>query len=201
MTRSKRIRTWWCPGRSGTHIVVQRTYHSQTDHVGPFGKGWFFAYDYYLESVTNPLLDGVHVRYPDGHTANYGHDGNGRYNSISPGAHEYLLKAGSGYTLHMPNQTIYHFNVDGRLTKIVNAKGGEIVLNYNGSHLHTITNESSRTVTFGFTGERVTSVAVRSKMLHYQYQGEYLIKFVDADDGEWVYDYDGNGFLSGVRNA
>lgn len=187
------------PGRSETDIHIRRTYHSQTDYVGPFGKGWSFTYDYLLEEVNNPLLDGVHVRHPDGHTVNYQHDGSGRYNSISPGSYEYVLREGDGYALHTPEQTAYHLDGDGHLTRIVNAKGGEITLTYDGSgHLSTVTNESDRTVTLGFTGERIASLTVASKTLTYQYQGEYLKKFVDANGGEWTYDYDGNGFLSQV---
>jgi len=187
------------PGRSGTPIVIQRVYQSQTDYVGPFGKGWSFTYDYALEEVTNSLLDGIHIRYPDGHTANYAHDGNGRYNSVSPGTHEYLLKEGSGYALHMPDQTVYHFNGDGRLTRIVNDRGGEITLSYSGGHLRTVTNESNRAVTFGFSGERITSIAIGPKTLRYQYTGDHLTQMIDADSGEWVYEYDGNGFLSRVQ--
>jgi RHS repeat-associated protein len=187
------------PGRSGTPIVVQRVYQSQTDYVGPFGKGWSFTYDYALETVTNRLLDGVHIRYPDGHTVNYEHDGNGQYNSVSPGSYEYLLKDGSGYTLHLPDQTVYHFDGDGRLARIVNAKGGEITLSYSGGHLNTVTNASNRTVVFDFTGDRITSITSASKTLHYEYEGDQLRKAIDAEDGEWVYEYDANDFLSRIQ--
>ena len=99
----------------------------------------------------------------------------------------------------MPDQTVYHFDGDGHLTRIINAKGGEITLTYDGGgHLSTVTNASHRTVTFSFTGERIVSLTVASKTLIYQYQGEYLKKFSDADGGEWIYNYDTHGFLSQV---
>jgi YD repeat-containing protein len=187
------------PGQSDTPILIQRVYQSQTDYVGPFGRGWSFTYDYVLREVTNRLLDGVQIRYPDGHTANYAHNGNGRYNSTSPGSHEYLLQDGDGYALHMLDQTAYHFDGEGRLTHIVNDRGGEITLSYSGGHLSSITNASSRAVTFGFTDERITSITIGPRTLHYEYVGEQLVKFIDADNGEWVYEYDANGFLSRVQ--
>lgn len=190
---------WIIPGSIGTPIVIQRVFQSQTDYVGPFGKGWSFTYDYALKEVTTRLLDGLHIRYPDGHTANYAHNGSGRYNSVSPGAHEYLLKEGSGYALYMPDQTVYHFDGDGHLTRMVNDRGGEITLTYSGGKLRAVTNESNRAVTFGFSGDRITSIASGPKTLRYQYASDRLVKMIDADGGEWVYEYDGNGFLSRVQ--
>ena len=184
------------PGRSGTSIMIRRIYQSQTDYVGPFGEDWSFTYDYVLQEINNRLLDGVQIRYPDGQTVNYKHDGNGRYDSVSPGSHEYLLRDGDGYTLHTPDQTIYHFDSDGRLTHIVNDRDGEITLTYSGGYLASVTNASNRTVDFGFTGDRITSITSGPKTLYYEYVGDQLRKVTDAERGEWVYVYDANGFLS-----
>ncbi|HEY89332.1 MAG TPA: hypothetical protein G4N98_06320 [Thermoflexia bacterium] len=109
------------------------------------------------------------------------------------------MQAGDGYALHMPDQTVYHFDGGGHLTRIVNAQGGEIALAYAGNgDLRTVTNASQRTVTFTFTSGRITTLTVASKTLTYQYQGAYLKKFTDADGGEWVYAYDAHGFLQQV---
>jgi len=176
--------------------MIRRIYQSQTDYVGPFGEDWSFTYDYVLQEINNRLLDGVQIRYPDGQTVNYKHDGNGRYDSVSPGSHEYLLRDGDGYTLHTPDQTIYHFDSDGRLTHIVNDRDGEITLTYSGGYLASVTNASNRTVDFGFTGDRITSITSGPKTLYYEYVGDQLRKVTDAERGEWVYVYDANGFLS-----
>lgn len=183
------------PGRGETDIVIDRTVNSQEERYGPFGRGTSFSYDMSLSFVDNPLLQGIQVRYGDGHTANFQEDGSGRYTPVSPGNFDYITTEGSDYVLHLKNRTTYQFDGNGRLREIRNRNDVPITLDYNAAgKLSTITNASGRSVTLQWSGEHITEIrAPEGKTLRYAYDGNLLQSFTDANYNITEYQYDAEG--------
>ncbi len=184
------------PGRGGTDIVIQRNYNTQDPRNGPFGKGSSFEYDMHLEEVNNILLQGVQVRYGDGHTVNFKDVGGGKYESVSPGTFDVITKEGSDYVLRLRDRTTYRFDSHGRLREIRNRNDVPITLGYSGDHVTSITNASGRTVTLQWSGDHIVEVhAPEGKVLRYTYDGDLLTAFTDAEGNTTRYRYDGEGRL------
>ncbi|MBN1872744.1 MAG: RHS repeat protein [Anaerolineae bacterium] len=188
------------PGRGETDIVIDRTVNSQEEQDGPFGRGTSFSYDMALSFVDNPLLQGIQVRYGDGHTANFQEDGSGRYTPVSPGNFDYITSEDGNYVLHLKNRTTYQFDGNGRLREIRNRNDVPITLGYNAAgKLSMITNASGRSVTLQWTGEYITEIqAPEGKTLRYAYEGNLLQFFTDANEHTTEYQYDAEGRVIAV---
>ncbi len=183
------------PGRGGTDIIINRAINSQNDRNGPFGRGTSFDYDTDLTFVYNRLLKGIQVRYGDGQTANFNDAGGGRYNPVSPGNFDYITQAGSDYVLHRKDRTTYQFNSKGQLVEIRNRNDRPLTLAYSGGKLSSIANDSGRQVTLAWNGDHIVQIDAPLKTLKYQYEGNVLRFFTNANRDTTEYQYDSAGRL------
>src|SRR5439155_5257683 len=70
-----------------------------------------------------------------------------------PNVYDKLTKNGdSTFTLTLTNQTQYEFSTAGKLTRIHEPAGNQMLLTYVGGKLASITDSVGRLMTFGYTG-------------------------------------------------
>lgn len=180
------------PARGGTQIEIVRSVNSQNEGDGPFGHGSSFNYGMKLEFVNNPLLQGIQVRYDDGHTANFSDAGGGRYLPASPGNFDTITKDGSAYILRLKDRTSYHFDATGRLSEIRDRNDVPIALGYDAAgYLGTITDDAGRSVEVRWESDHIVEIrAPEGKALRYTYDGDRLRFFTDANGNLTEYRYD-----------
>lgn len=189
------------PGPAGTDIVIARSYNSQSERDGPFGRGSSFAYDMDLHFVDNPLLQGIQVRYGDGQTANFSNGGSGDiYTAASPGNFEKITKEGDEYVLRAQDHSrSYHFNADGRLVALRNEQDAAITFSYDGDHIKTITNPAGRTVTLTWANGQITGASgPENKQVSYAYNDNKLVTYTDARGNATRYEHDDAGRITAV---
>ena len=159
-------------------------------HPEPFGPGWSFLPS--LLVLDNALLHGVQVRYPDGHTADFVRSG-ASFTPSETRVWDTLSLEGSGYLLTLKDLTQYHFDSEGRLTRITDRNGNAINYFYDGDRLVRIENSAGRWATLEYNGEGYVSdiYAPESIHLQYGYVDGQLTSFTDGRDETWQYVYEG----------
>lgn len=191
------------PGRGDTVIVIDRSWNSQDERDGPFGQGSSMTYSMTLDVVDNMLLQGTQVRYGDGRTANFQRpkEGADRYTSQSPGVFDYVTKDGNDYVLHQKDLTTYRFNASGRLTEIRDRNTVPIKLTYDAvGTIDAIEDAGGRKVDLTWCDGHITDIdAPEGKHLHYEYFGNLLMSFTDANSNLIEYSYDPDGRVIEVR--
>lgn len=209
-------------GLGDTDILIERTYNSLPDkpqgiisytldadnnlvempfyvHPTPFGFGWTFPFDVHLLIVDNLLLQGVQVRYADGHTADFTDNGDGTYSPQEPRIYDELTLDGDGYILKQKNLTEYHFDSDGYLQSTVDRNGNALSLTYSDNQVTAVTNGSGRTVTFTYDGAFITDVhGPEGRHLQYAYEDGRLRYFTDGNGHTTEYVYNADGRLTAV---
>ncbi|WP_262379255.1 RHS repeat-associated core domain-containing protein [Nonomuraea sp. PA05] len=161
---------------AGPALSVVRTYNSMdARRDGLFGAGWSTRFDMRVVAESGASLL---VTYPDGRRLRFAQKGDGTFQP-PPGMHASLAALpGGGWKLMDKTSTVYHFNAQGRLTRVVDARGRAQELAYGSDgKLATVTGAGGRSLTFVWNGAHVGSVST------------------DAVDGApltWTYTYDGD---------
>lgn len=184
----------------GPDVIIERWFNGQSRYDGPFGIGWTYSYDIRLSEVDNLLFSGVQVQYPDGHTANFDSDGAGGF--TSPDAtYDSLTKEGGEYVLTMKDQTVYRFDVDGRLLSIADQDDNRITFSYTGEDLAQIVDASGRTITLSYTDGHISTIAVPDYgELHYTYLDGRLASATDTEGNQAQYGYNADGWIVSVTS-
>ncbi len=180
-------------------FAFTRWYNSADAASGPLGPGWTHSYNWSIADFTSY----VNLRRGDGSVDQYTANGGGSYLN-PPGAFATLLKNGnSTYTLTQTNQTQYEFDTSGRLTRIHEPAGNQIVLAYTGALLAQITDSVGRVVTLSYDGSnRLTQLLDPiGRKVTYAYDGSGRLGTVTDKLGnaagqnpllhQWKYAYDG----------
>ena len=124
-----------------------RYYGSADVDTGPLGPAWTHSFNWSL--LDNTTL--VQIRRGDGRRDAFSQNQDGTY-APPPNVYDVLTKNGdSTFTLTLKNQTQYEFSTAGKLTRIHEPAGNQLLLNYTNGRMNSVTDATGRTVTFGYT--------------------------------------------------
>lgn len=134
------------PGRL-LDLSLSRSYNSADLASGPLGPGWTHSFNWSL--VENGAL--VELRRGDGRRDQFARNPDTTYSS-SPNVFDVLTKNGdSTFTLTLKNQTQYEFSTAGKLTRIHEPAGNQLLLTYGAAGLSSVTDSVGRVVQFAYT--------------------------------------------------
>lgn len=135
------------PGRL-LNFSFARSYNSADTDVSALGPAWVHGFTWALtEYGAN-----VAIRRGDGRKDVFARQLDLTY-LAPPNVFDVLTKNGdSTFTLTLKNQTQYEFSTVGKLTRIHEPAGNQILLNYQAGKLASITDTVGRLITFGYTG-------------------------------------------------
>ncbi len=177
----------------GPALVFTRTYNALNPEEGALGWGWRHSLEATLKEDTE--LRQVSVTYPDGHGALYSIETDGSYTPAA-GNFAQLAKDISGYVLTEKDQTVYTFDLDGRLLSIADRLGNTHTLSYNGGgRLTSVTDAAGSTLDLAYDSEgRLTSVTdPLGRETTYAHDGEgHLTEAIDRSGAATTYAYDDN---------
>ena len=110
----------------------------------------------------------------------------------APGVTAELTTSGEIFTLQERHGNRYVFNADGRLASIVDPSGNTTRLTYSSGKLTKVENDFEASLTVGWTGERITSVADNAgRSVAYTYDSNgCMTKVVDSNGKSWTATYD-----------
>lgn len=167
----------------GIPFSFQRTYNSTDDRSGPLGRGWTHSFDIGLDIPVDPDWPVV-LRREDGQRLPLHRDG------VAPSGADLYRLAGTdtrlvanpvgdhAYTLYLPDLTVYEFDAAGALIRMRDRNDQGLDLTWVDGQLRTVTDEAGRTVTFTYTGERITQMRLADgRTVAYAYDGD-LLRFV-----------------------
>jgi len=142
----------------GPELGVHRVYNSASVVPGPFGEGWTFNYDIGLSQSGDDFV----LANPDGSTTLFKPDGVAQWKpAVGQGETETLVSIDAGYELRHLDGGTHLFEPSGRLSRVSDAAGNEVVLAYDQptGQLSTVTDSvSGRALQFDWTGNEITSV-------------------------------------------
>jgi RHS repeat-associated protein len=147
------------PGVGGG-LEVTRTYNSNSNSAGLFGKGWTADYDENITSYQNALL---RLTLPDGQVVFFGRSSNttGAFTLLTPGFQGQITQDTNGYTVSFKGGTVHQFNAAGKLVSIADHNNNQTTLTYDANgKLSQVTDPFGRTlnVTTDANG-RITALA------------------------------------------
>lgn len=178
------------PGR-GPALDLSHTYNSAAASTdGPLGFGWTHSYNISLTvdagSVTVNEEGGSQVVFTQS-GSNY---------TAPPRVAATLVHNGDGtWTLTRRARSIYVFDSTGRLTAQKDLNGHTTAVTYPSASSMVATDPASRTLTFTYTGTRVTSVSdsstpARTVVFAYNDGAGNLTDVTDVGGGNWHFTYD-----------
>ncbi|MGS2640692.1 LamG-like jellyroll fold domain-containing protein [Streptosporangium sp. G12] len=167
---------------AGEPLSVVRSYNTLDPRAdGMFGAAWSTLWDMKLLSEVGGEASSLLVTYPDGRQVRFADNGNGTFQP-PPGMHATLATvSGGGWRLMDKGAISYHFDAQGRLTKITDAHGRSRNLVYGtDGKLATVTASGGRALHFTWTGAHVTQVSTdpvggQALTWTYHYQGDRLV--------------------------
>ncbi|HMG74378.1 MAG TPA: Ig-like domain-containing protein [Pyrinomonadaceae bacterium] len=188
----------------GSGIDVTRTYNSNSQRVGVFGRGWSTMYD---ESIQ--IYSATFIRYnaAGGRATYFGRpNASTAFAPIEQDFHGQIVQNGNGsFTLTMNDGSTYQFNSAGQLTSLADRNGNQSTLSYDANgHLVSITDSFGRalTVTPNSNGQALTISDSMGTIAGYSYGGgNELLSVTYADNSAFQFSYDGNHRLTSVTDA
>lgn len=163
-------------GRAST-IAIERTYNSRSSYLGPFGKGWHFNYDIWIDTSVDTLWE---VHHGDGHSTYHIPYPAGETRSLYAGMVDSLSYTYTGalllkYRFH--NGTVYHFTNLGTkalLTSIVDRNGNTMAFSYQDGMLSDMTVPGGRQFIFSYNDQRrYTSISDKTgRAVHFYYSSD-----------------------------
>ena len=182
----------------GAGLVLQRTYNSNDDRIGPFGRGWTHAYEIRMEEIDDPEAEVAVSTDFFGGKHEYTRDADGLYTPAAymhnwlESTYEAVLEVGPGDTSSDVqidlDGTEKHYIANGddeRVCDYIKDRYGNTTTLEYGTYpgiaeklLETVTDPSGRTLTFtwtNLTGDpqnpeyRITHVTGPLQEVHYDY--------------------------------
>ena len=176
------------PGR-GLSIDLTRTYNSRDTYEGPFGYGWTHSYNIFLREESG---GNVRERDEDGTAIVFTRRPDGSYTPPA-GNHDNLTKNADGtYRVRRKHGTIYDFNMNGKLIRIVDINGNQVTLTYTGNNLTTITDTGGRQIALAYdsNGRVVRLTDHMGRPTTYSYDGSNdLVSVADPLGNTTQYSY------------
>ncbi len=183
----------YIPGR-GLNVAINHLYRSGKNYNGQFGYGWTMSYYYRVR----PMSNGNAIVISE----------NGRQDEFTYNAGVYEAPAGvfrtlvqnvdGSWSMTRPNGTKYEFDIDGKLTAIVDRHGNQITFQYNPSgaipiHAHSDFSKSLTPVVVGYDYQltKIIDTVGREIDLNYNSDGK-LSSIVDYAGRTITFTYDAN---------
>jgi RHS repeat-associated protein len=188
----------------GPSINVTRTFNSNSQRVGLFGRGWWSDYD---ESITSFDSDLARLTLKDGRAIYLDREigSSGALQPIEGDFHGAIVQgSGGGFTLTMKNGDVHEFNSSGKLVSLADRVGNQTTLTYDsGGKLTAVTNPFGGVLTFtsNSNGQILTISDTLGTIATYTYTGAKLDSVTYADDSAFNFEYDGNVRLTSVTDA
>jgi len=189
----------------GPGLTVARTYNSNSQRTGLFGRGWTTEYDEELNVYDGNL---VRLNRSDGRAIYFGRPVNSTssmLSSIAKDFHGGLSQNGSGFTLTFKNGGVHQFNALGKLTSLVDRFGNQTSLNYDaGGKLVSVIDPFGRVLSFvtNSNGRALTISDSMGTIATYAYgASNQLLSVTYADSSAFQFAYDTNLRLTTVIDA
>ncbi len=188
----------------GSPIDITRTYNSQSQQIGLFGRGWSTGYDAGLVVYDSNM---VRLNEDDGRATYFGRPvgSSGAYAALEGDFHGQLIQSGGGFTLSMADGSSSQFNSAGKLLTITDRNNNSTTLTYNASgFLSSVTDTFGRvlTVTTNANGRVVSLSDTLGTIATYTYGGSSeLFSATYADNSAFNFGYDGNFRLTSITDA
>ncbi|MED3085626.1 DNRLRE domain-containing protein [Bacillus toyonensis] len=202
----------------GPDVSIERTYNSQGEKVGLFGKGWYSSLE---ERIWKDAEGNLLLTSADGAQITFTRTGEGTYQAPT-GVYLDMKETSEGYEVKDKDQTVtfytkkensgrieyvkdkynnkmtYEYDGEFRLTKIKNASGKELVLQYEGANkkVSKVTGPDNKVISFTYNGDLlVSSTTPEGKTYRYGYENELLThvydpKHTDEKPYQTIYTYE-----------
>jgi RHS repeat-associated protein len=187
------------PGRV-LGLAFTRWYNSADDQTGPLGPAWTHSYNWTLTDAGAT----VDIRRGDGRRDTFTRNPDATY-AHPPDTFDVLVKNGDGtFTLTLTSQVQYEFSTIGKLTRIHEPAGNQILFAYTVGNLTTLTDSVGRQVALSYDGSnRLTQVQdPLGRKVTYTYDASGRLSTVTDNIGNavgqnpalhrWTYGYDGS---------
>lgn|GEM_PF-2399834 len=187
----------------GSAINVGRTYNSNSQQIGLFGRGWSTAYDESIVTYDNNL---VRFNHAGGRAVYLGRPvgSSGAFTDLIGDLHQQVTQ-GSGFTLAMKDGSAKQFNSAGKLLSTTDRNGNTTTLAYGATgFLSAVTDAFGRVLTVNTnTNGQVTSISdPLGTIATYTYgAGSELLSVTYADNSAFNFSYDGSFRLTSVTDA
>lgn len=202
----------------GPDVSIERTYNSQSKKVGLFGKGWYGSLE---ESIWKDAEGNLLLTSADGAQITFTRTGDGTYQAPA-GVYLDVKETTEGYEIKDKDQTVtfytkkensgrmeyvkdkygntttYEYDGEFRLSKVKNASGKELVLQYEGANkkVSKVTGSDNKVITFTYKGDLlVSSTTPEGKAYRYGYENDLLThvydpKHTDEKPYQTIYTYE-----------
>jgi RHS repeat-associated protein len=189
---------------TGPAININRTYNSNSQRTGHFGRGWSTTYDESIRMYDNNL---VRLNQSDGRAIYLSRavGSAGAFSPLEGDFHGQVIQNGGGFTLMLKDGSAHQFNGAGKLLSMADRNGNSSSLVYDGNgFLSSVTNPFGSTLTFTtnangqvlFLGDALGTIA------NYTYgAGNVLLSVTYADNSGFQFSYDGANRLTSVTDA
>jgi RHS repeat-associated protein len=188
----------------GYGISVARTYNSDSQRVGLFGRGWSSTYDESIQAYDNSL---VRLNQGDGRAIYLGRP----IGSSAPFAplvgdfHAQLTQGGNSFTQTLQDGSVRQFAATGKLLSLTDRNGNTTTLTYGANgFLSWVTDPFGRTLTLTTNANgQVTAISdSMGTIANYSYgAGLELLSVAYADNSAFHFFYDGNYRLTAATDA
>ncbi len=189
----------------GPAINVARTFNSNSQSTGVFGRGWSTAYD---ESITVHEGNLMRFNQGDGRAIYFGRQvgSSGVFAPLVGDFHGSLLQnGGNGFTLMMKDGSAHQFNSAGKLTSMSDRIGNQTTIAYDiGGKLISIIDPFGRVLsaTTNNNGQVLSLSDSMGTIASYTYgAGNELLSVTYADNSGFSFGYDGNYRLTSATDA
>ncbi|HEX7168064.1 MAG TPA: DUF6531 domain-containing protein, partial [Acidimicrobiales bacterium] len=147
----------------GPMLGVNRTYNSLDTSASGFGPGW--SLDYQMRWDRLPF-GAVAVQFGDGRREVHTPLGDGTFAPPVGYFSKLTPNAAGAYDLRMKDGTKYVFSDSGLLSEIRDDHGRRLSFNYIDTRVNRVAMVNGRGITFGWTGDRITSVSTDHVAAH-----------------------------------
>lgn len=189
----------------GPALTVARSYNSNSQRVGLFGKGWTTDYELSINSYDNNL---ARLNQSDGRAVYFGRP-MGSATFLSPLTKDFRGALGqngsSGFTLTLKDGSARQFDAAGKLVSLLDRSGNQTTLAYDGSgKLASVTDTFGRVLllTTNSNGQVIKVADSQGTIATYTYGGSgQLLSVTYADNSAFQFGYDGSLRLTTVADA
>jgi RHS repeat-associated protein len=188
----------------GPGLSIARTYNSNSQRVGLFGRGWSSAYD---ESILAYDSNFLRFNHAGGRAIYFGRPSgsSGALSDLIGDVHEQVTQGGSGFTLTMKDGSSEQFNSAGKLLSMTDRIGNTTSLTYGANgFLASVTDPFGRVLTVNTNANgQVTSISDSlGTIATYTYGGSNELLSVNyADNSAFNFAYDGSFHLTTVTDG